>query len=443
MPRGSGLAAPIRDRITAMSSQPSVESPSALFEVPESTKRDLAIEVRGLSKSYLIPTQRLDTLKERVVRPFERREFRKLQALDSIDFEVERGEFFGIIGRNGSGKSTLLKLLGSIYRADAGRIRIAGRVVPFIELGVGFNEELTAHENVVLNGVMMGLTPREARRRFDEVIEFAELEEFSELKLKNYSSGMLVRLGFSLLTQVDADVLLIDEVLAVGDAAFQQKSFDAFSRLHREGRTIVLVTHDMGTVEGHCDRAILLEGGAIAEAGDSGDVARRYLQLNFEQRQAAVQSEDVRLAGGGHDVARFLEPRILGPDGEPASSIEAGQPIRLEATIEAVDRIENPFFGFQLLNADDLQIFAPEPVQLTDQIRVLEPGDRVRLEAEIANPLADGHYYLHLAVGRLAPELEMIAFRKHAADVVIFGGKPFGGLVTLDHRTTAHKEPRR
>ncbi len=213
------------------------KSAAEVLSAPETSPREISIDVQGLSKSYMIPTQKRDTLKERAVRPFERAEYRRLQALDDVSFDVERGEFFGIVGRNGSGKSTLLKLLGSIYSADAGRIRIAGRVVPFIELGVGFNLELSAHDNVVLNGVMMGLTPREARRRFDEVIEFAELEEFSELKLKNYSSGMLVRLGFSLLTQVDADVLLIDEVLAVGDAAFQQKSFDAFSRLHREGRT--------------------------------------------------------------------------------------------------------------------------------------------------------------------------------------------------------------
>ena len=172
-----------------------------------------------------------------------------LRALRDVSFDVHRGEFFGIVGRNGSGKSTLLKILASIYRADAGSIRMAGRVAPFIELGVGFNHELTARENVTLGGVMAGLSRREARRRLDAVLEFAELEEFVDLKLKNYSSGMLVRLAFSLMIQSDADVLLIDEVLAVGDAAFQQKCRDVFAEMRRGERTVVLVTHDMTAVQ--------------------------------------------------------------------------------------------------------------------------------------------------------------------------------------------------
>ena len=221
-----------------------------------------AIEVVGLEKSFRIPTQRVDSLKERAVRPFAKREYRELDALSGISFEVGQGEFFGIVGRNGSGKSTLLKLLASIYRADAGTIRIAGRLAPFIELGVGFNAELTARENVVLNGVMMGLTPAGARARLGAIIEFAELEEFVDLKLKNYSSGMLVRLAFSVMLQADADVLLIDEVLAVGDAAFQQKCADTFHEMKAEGKTIVLVTHEMATVEHYCHRAMLIDGGA-------------------------------------------------------------------------------------------------------------------------------------------------------------------------------------
>src|SRR3954447_11734858 len=187
---------------------------------PMSTQPLPVIQVEDLHKAFRIPKQRVDSLKERVVRPFAQRDYRELNALDGVSFDVRQGEFFGIVGRNGSGKSTLLKLLASIYRADAGTIRMAGRLAPFIELGVGFNHDLTARENVVLNGVMMGLTPKEMRRRLDAVIEFAELGEFADLKLKNYSSGMLVRLAFSVMMEVDADVLLIDEVLAVGDGSF-------------------------------------------------------------------------------------------------------------------------------------------------------------------------------------------------------------------------------
>src|SRR4051795_6470782 len=240
-----------------------------------------AIRVEDLHKAFRIPTQRVDSLKERAVHPFASRDYRELHALNGVSFDIRQGEFFGIVGRNGSGKSTLLKLLASIYRADRGTIRIAGRLAPFIELGVGFNHELTARENVVLNGVMMGLSPKEMRRRLDAVIDFAELQEFADLKLKNYSSGMLVRLAFAVMMEADADVLLIDEVLAVGDASFQQKCADAFHQMKSEGKTIVLVTHEMAAVESYCHRAMLLSEGDIKHVGEPGETGREYLKLNF------------------------------------------------------------------------------------------------------------------------------------------------------------------
>ena len=291
---------------------------------------------------------------------------------------------------------------------------------------------------------MMGLTPREARRRFDEVIEFAELEEFAELKLKNYSSGMLVRLGFSLMTQVDADVLLIDEVLAVGDAAFQQKCFDAFAGLHAEGRTIVLVTHDMSAVERHCDRAILLEGGAIVEAGDPRDVARRYLRAQLRAPpQRRPTSEDVQLRRRRRDRPLSSTRASSAPTERrsPASSRASRSGSR--STSRRMSRIERPIFGFQIVNADGLLIFAPA----ADRARRGCQGARARRagrgsETEIANPLAAGHYYVHCAVGRLAPKAELIAFRKNAADFVVFGAPPFGGLVEPRARAaTARREP--
>src|SRR4051794_12543874 len=184
----------------------------------------------------------MHTFKERALHPFKRREYDVLHALNDVSFAVPHGEFFGIVGRNGSGKSTLLKCLAGIYGSDSGAIYVNGRLATFIELGVGFNPDLAARDNVLLNGIMLGLEPAEARARFDEVIAFAELEDFIDLKLKNSSSGMMVRLAFAAAIQADADILLIDEVLAVGDAAFQQKCFDVFNRLKDEGKTILFVT---------------------------------------------------------------------------------------------------------------------------------------------------------------------------------------------------------
>jgi ABC-type polysaccharide/polyol phosphate transport system ATPase subunit/ABC-type polysaccharide/polyol phosphate export permease len=199
---------------------------------------------------------------------------------------VYRGETFGIVGRNGSGKSTLLKCLAGIYRPDEGAIAVDGRLAPFIELGVGFNPELASRDNVVINAVLLGLRPAQARSRFAAIIAFAELGPFVALKLKNFSSGMIVRLAFAVTTQVDADVLLFDEVLTVGDAAFKEKCLNHFDRLKAEGRTIILVTHDMTAVMRHCDRAMLLDRGRVVAVGEPDAIAAAYAQDNARPKEA-------------------------------------------------------------------------------------------------------------------------------------------------------------
>jgi ABC-type polysaccharide/polyol phosphate transport system ATPase subunit len=240
-----------------------------------------AVSIHRVSKAFKLPHRRYHTLKERVLHPLSTSTYDLLQAVDDVNVDIAHGEFFGIVGRNGSGKSTLLKCLAGIYGIDSGELRVRGRLSPFIELGVGFNPDLTARDNVMINAIMLGLTRKEARERFDAMIAFAELEDFLDMRLKNYSSGMHVRLAFSVAIQVDAEVLLIDEVLAVGDARFQQKCFDQFQRLKREGRTILFVTHDMGAVERFCDRAMLLDKGRMMALGDPAAIARRYNELNF------------------------------------------------------------------------------------------------------------------------------------------------------------------
>jgi ABC-type polysaccharide/polyol phosphate transport system ATPase subunit len=235
-----------------------------------------AIEVAHVSKAFRLPHQRQASIKEVFLHPRRKIEYERNEALQDVSFAVEQGECFGIVGPNGSGKSSLLKILAGIYRADGGTVRVDGRLSPFIELGVGFNPDLNARENIRINGTLLGLTSRELAARFDEIVGFAELERFVDQRLKNYSSGMHVRLAFSIAIQVPFDILLLDEVLAVGDQAFQEKCYHTFDTMKVEGKTIVFVSHDLASVARFCDRAILLRGGRIEAEGSAEEVVEQY-----------------------------------------------------------------------------------------------------------------------------------------------------------------------
>lgn len=245
----------------------------------EAEANENAIEVKDLYKSFKLPTERAWGLKQAIFNRLKGiKGFTRQEVLRGITFDVKRGEFLGIVGRNGSGKSTLLKVLSEIYVPDKGSVKINGTLVPFIELGVGFNPELTGRENVYLNGALLGFSNKEMDGMFDDIVKFAELEPFMDQKLKNYSSGMQVRLAFSIAIRARGDILILDEVLAVGDAAFQEKCNDYFKSLHGN-QTVILVTHDMGNVERFCDRAILIENGKIACEGKPSKVTKAYRKL--------------------------------------------------------------------------------------------------------------------------------------------------------------------
>jgi ABC-2 type transport system ATP-binding protein len=392
----------------------------------------LAIEVREVEKTFRIPVHRIDSFKERMVHPLASNEYRVLEALRNVSFDVHRGEFFGIVGRNGSGKSTLLKILASIYRADGGSIRMAGRVAPFIELGVGFNPDLTARENVTLNGVMMGLSRRQADAMLDAVLDFAELEQFVDLKLKNYSSGMLVRLAFSVMIQSDADVLLIDEVLAVGDAAFQQKCRDVFREMRDSGRTVVLVTHDMTAVQRYCHRAVLLDEGRLAYLGDPEEAGRQYLRMNFARREAGkAGAPDITLVPDF--LARVREAWIEDENGERIENIEAGQPIRLNAELEARQELTNPRFTVQFNNADGMPVFGLEDALGDDEhpVRIAAGGTtRISLTVD-ENPLMPGRYVVACWLGMLRNEEETATQAMNLLEFVVFGFARGQGVVSV------------
>jgi ABC-type polysaccharide/polyol phosphate transport system ATPase subunit len=236
-----------------------------------------AIEVDGVSKTFRIPHEQRTTIKEYFLHPAHRTSYEENRTLRNVSFAIQEGEFFGVIGPNGSGKSTLLKIMAGIYQPDSGSVRVRGLLSPFLELGVGFNPELTARDNIRINGTLLGLTKKQLESRFDDIIGFAELERFVDAKLKNFSSGMQVRLAYSIAVQVDFDILLLDEVLAVGDQAFQEKCFATFDRLREQGKTIVFVSHDLASVQRFCDRALLLRSGREAMIGAAEEVVDSYL----------------------------------------------------------------------------------------------------------------------------------------------------------------------
>lgn len=238
------------------------------------------IQVANVSKDFMLPHLRQTTIKSKVLHMFRRSTSVETQhVLHDVTFEVRRGEFFGVVGRNGSGKSTMLKIMAGIYPPTSGYVSVYGKLVPFIELGVGFHPELSGRENVYLNGAMLGFSKREVDAMYDDIVDFAELRDSMDQLLKNYSSGMQVRIAFSIATRAKTDILLVDEVLAVGDAAFQQKCFDHFRGLKEKGTTIVFVTHDMKAVREFCDRVILIEKGRIAAEGAAEEVAEKYLEI--------------------------------------------------------------------------------------------------------------------------------------------------------------------
>jgi ABC-type polysaccharide/polyol phosphate transport system ATPase subunit len=389
-----------------------------------------AIVIDRISKTFRLPHHRYSTLKERSLHPLRPRTFDLLHAVNDISLTIEAGEFFGIVGRNGSGKSTLLKCLAGIYRQDSGTIDVRGRLSPFIELGVGFNSDLTARENVLINAVMLGLSRREARERFDSIIAFAELEEFIDLPLKNYSSGMSVRLAFSVAVQVDADILLVDEVLAVGDASFQQKCFEQFERLKREGKTIALVTHDMSAVERFCHRAMLIERGNVLEVGEPHVVARRYNELNFG-RLVHDAPEDGRY--GDHATAEIVAAWFEDDVGGRITEQAQGEPVTVCMEVAFHTPIEDPIFAINLLNEPRHTVFATSTDWRSGPTGSFDAGEHVTLRVRFENWLAPMRYTVTPSVARAGGGKDALDLREDLASLIVHGTRVTGGIADVPH----------
>ncbi|MFS9083595.1 ABC transporter ATP-binding protein [Streptococcus australis] len=307
------------------------------------TDKQIAVKVDHVSKYFKLPTEATNSLRTALVNRFKGiKGYKEQHVLKDISFEVEKGDFFGILGRNGSGKSTLLKIISEIYVPEKGTVTIDGKLVSFIELGVGFNPELTGRENVYMNGAMLGFSTAEIDAMYDDIVDFAELHEFMNQKLKNYSSGMQVRLAFSVAIKAQGDILILDEVLAVGDEAFQRKCNDYFQERKKSGKTTILVTHDMGAVKKYCNKAVLIENGLVKAIGDPFDVSDQYSFDNLESSSHHNGNEDEGLvtAEVKDFTARLLSPKKVTPDDE----------VVIEFSFDLLDDSVNPHIAFSFVD---------------------------------------------------------------------------------------------
>jgi ABC-2 type transport system ATP-binding protein len=381
------------------------------------------VKVDNLYKSFKLPTEKVSSVKSIFTNmtSVTKKNYLTQKALRGISFEVKEGEFFGIVGRNGSGKSTLLKLLGGIYQPTKGSVQTKGKVVPFIELGVGFNPELSGKDNVFLNGAMLGFTSKEVLRKYRSIIEFAELERFMDQKLKNYSSGMQVRLAFSVATILaDSDVLLLDEVLAVGDAEFQRKCFNYFRKLKKNKKTVIFVSHDMNAVKDYCDRAILIEDGKIVSEGSSNSVANEYTKLFIPTEQINEQSEDETNRWGNKDIV-FTELSIS------PKKVTDQDTITLVTTLKVNKNTSKPLIGFSLKSASDERITGTNSKIQGIDIKRAKKGQEITLEWEIPNVLNDGRHFINVAVEN--EELEACDWWEDALEFEVYRNSETGFVV--------------
>lgn len=351
-------------------------------------QEDSAIRVSHVHKSFKLPHERQNSLKGRIIN-FRNRGYEIQHALKDISFEVKKGEFFGIVGRNGSGKSTLLKILAGIYAPNSGTVEVSGKLTPFIELGVGFNPELSGRDNVYLNGALLGFSRPEMEAMYDDIVEFAELERFMDQKLKNYSSGMQVRLAFSIAIRANTDVLVLDEVLAVGDAAFQQKCFDYFMNLKKNHKTVILVTHDMSAVRQYCDRAVMLEKSEIVHEGDPEKVAQEYQKL-FIKDIENEKSENSELLGG----ERWGDG---GVSAQKVQTVLKKDTLAINVRYKTTQPLDSPVFGFTIYGPDGTNILEGNTFRLQHKTGKLASGEELLITWEVPNIFASGVYTVSVA----------------------------------------------
>ena len=362
-------------------------------------KDNVAISVTNVTKEFRVPHERYSSLKQSILNTFSPKSYSKFSSVSEVSFEIKKGEFFGIVGRNGCGKSTLLKMIAGIYTTTKGDIKVNGTLSPFIELGVGFNPELTGRENIFLSGTILGMKRKVIEQRFDSIVEFSELGEFIDQKLKNYSSGMHVRLAFSIAVQAQSDIMLIDEVLAVGDAAFQAKCLDYFLQLKKEKRTIVFVSHDMGAVKRFCDRAVLINDSKMIEYGDVEKVIEKYSDINLkkailEQNKVNQHATDII----SNKIAKITNTEII-QNNRPIKKVDPNTDITVCFEVEAFEDIQEPILGVTIKQKSTERTVFESNTQVSNyKTRNLKKGDKLIFSINIKNVFSNGTYLVSPAI---------------------------------------------
>lgn len=353
---------------------------------------DIAIKVESVSKAFKLPQEKISSVKSFVINPLRSRkamQTKRHEALKDISFEVKKGEFFGIVGRNGSGKSTLLKIIAGIYQPSGGSVKVDGRLVPFIELGVGFNPELTGRENVYLNGALMGFSSKEIDAMYDDIVKFAELDRFMDQKLKNYSSGMQVRLAFSVATRSKADILLIDEVLAVGDADFQRKCYQYFRSLKKQKATVVFVSHDMEAVREYCDECVFIDEAQVVYKGSPEVAAEKYLKLfNKTESVEEIREQERDSVRWGDGAAKF----------ESIKTTVSDEGVTISGQFILYEDMDEPIVGFTIKNSSGEALCGTNSKILRQKFGECKKGETIAVSWTLPNIFGDDRFIVESAI---------------------------------------------
>lgn len=392
----------------------------------EDSDNGIAIKVEHVSKTFRLPHNRQNSLKGSLINLVKGgdRAYEKQEVLKDVSFEIKKGEFFGIVGRNGSGKSTLLKMLAGIYKPTKGKITVNGSLTPFIELGVGFNPELTGRENVFLNGALLGFNREDMNAMYDDIVSFAELERFMDQKLKNYSSGMQVRLAFSIAIRAQSNILLLDEVLAVGDAAFQAKCFDYFYELKKNKATVIFVSHDRGSLERFCTNGILIDQGEIITEGKITKVLDAYTDVVLSQMNGSALRSDDAPAEPREDAVILKKVRIYNrANDENVKTADFNDRLAAEIEITFKQQAENPIIGATLwkVGIENTAVYACN--NLTEglgEMGVVETGETVRYSFFIPQGINDGEYMIEVGIAN-SSATHFLMQKRNAARFKVFG----------------------